>query len=288
MDHKKLFSEFNRIVTCEEALSSYFPYKAPLCVSNILGTVEQLESIVKSSFIPRCCATRYGPVSRGQVVYESVSAHTNLVKAIVDRTLSYYYGPYFDETEDHYTYREIMAAIERHDLPENIFGDYGDNGTRPNKELAAIEHVYQREFSRSSPAHETEFEAKVQKLYKEFELKLGFTGQLIYCADKLAAILTALGYDAIGKPPVMANNYAGASKSEKYAMDICQHRDYHISKAGEYYFCRASEIWTMDYFEFRRIYKYDQTGLLTAILIMETLIVNEEWYTWREEKYKTP
>ena len=284
MDREKLFKEFNRIALCETRITGV---NIPRCTSYILGIVEQLESIIKSSFIPRCCATRYGPLrERHDIAYESVSAHTNLVKALVDRALAYCYDSDFHRTKDGYTYREIMAVIERHDLPENILGDIADNGERPDTELANIERLYQRQFAGFSPMFEEEFERNVSNLYRDYEEKRGHTGKLIYGADKLAAILVTLGYDSIGKSPVLSSAREDASAKEKRAMELCQYREHHVGgPTGEYYLCRASEMWTIDYLKYRELQQYDETGLFTACLIMETLIVNEEWYSWREESY---
>ena len=288
MDKKVLFDEYNRIIALEESISNG-AYTAPTCGPDyILGLAEQLESIIRSGMVPRCCATRYGPLKKPrEIAYESVSAHTNLVKAIVDRVLAYRYGSYFYSTGDRFCYREIMAVIERHDLPENLIGDIADNGKRPDKSLAEIEHIFLREYSRSSPASETDFEKRVHDLQVIYEEKRGFSGRLIFTADKVAAILVTLGYDAIGFPPKMSTAFAGASEREKSAMKLCDFRTKYRSILGDYEICRASEMWTIDFLKYRKLYQYDDTGLITAILVMETLIVNERWYSWREKDYQS-
>ena len=288
MDKKVLFDEYNRIIALEESTSNG-AYTAPTCGPDyILGLAEQLESIVRSGMVPRCCATRYGPLKNPRdIAYESVSAHTNLVKAIVDRVLAYRYGSYFYSTGDRFCYREIMAVIERHDLPENLIGDIADNGKRPDKSLAEIEHIFLREYSRSSPSSETDFEKRVHDLQVNYEEKRGFSGRLIFAADKVAAILVTLGYDAIGFPPKMSTAFAGASEREKSAMKLCDFRVKSRNAFGDYEICRASEMWTIDFLKYRELYQYDDTGLITAILVMETLIVNERWYSWREKDYQS-
>lgn len=286
MDHKDLLEKYDQIITGEEKISKGY-YNAPPCATHILGIAEQLECIVKSGMMPRCCATRYGPLESGQLAYESVSAHTNLVKAIVDRVLAYCYGSDFSKTEDGFTYREIMAVIERHDLPENITGDIADNGKRPDKELARIEHCYLHQFASVSPLFDANFENHVKVLYRDYEFGFGFTGRLIYGADKLAAILMALGYDSVGMSPTMANISTDASAMEHAAMNHCQYREYHVGgSTGDYYLCRASEMWTFAWFKYQEMNKFDETGMLTAILAMYTLIVNGEWYAWREKDYE--
>lgn len=294
MDHKDLLVKYNQIIASEEKVLP--GYKAPPCTPYVLGIVEQLECIADSSMTLRCIDTRYGTMQPGQLAYESVSAHTNLVKAIVDRILAHlFYSEHSktkkdktedDKTEDGFTYREIMTVIERHDLAENIFGDIADNGNRPDKELSRIENSYLYHYASVSPLFDTEFEKHVKDLYENYVYKIGPTGQLIYGADKLAAILMALRYDAAGVPHTMRNDRQDASALERAAMEHCQYREYHVGgPTGDYYLCRASEMWTYSGFEFQEIFRYDKTGLLMAILVMETLIVHEKWYDWREANY---
>lgn len=286
----KLFSEFNRIIDSEESISSS-PYFAPSCsAKEILGIVQQLECIIKSSFVPRCCTTRYGHFSPKQLAPESVSAHTNLMQIIIDRVLSCRYGPSFDKAEDGFTYREILEVARRHDLPENIIGDIADNGNRNDKSLARTERIYLRAFAQSSPNHETLFEENVRKLQHNMDEKRDFSGRLLYAADKVSAILTTLGYDSQnvqGSLPAMATTFEGASAKEIKAMALCEFRTKCVDETGEHEICRASEMWTIDYFKFRKLYQYDDTGIITAILIMESLIVNGKWYSWREKDYAT-
>lgn len=288
MDKKALLSEYSRIIALEEAISGGV-YAAPTCSPEyVLGLVEQLECIIKSGMILRCCATRYGPLKKPhEIAYESVSAHTNLVKAIVDRVLAYHHGSYFDRTVDRFNYREIMTVIERHDLPENLIGDIADNGKRPDKDLAEIEHAYLREYAKSSPTSETDFEKHVHDLQINYEEKQGFSGRLIFAADKVSAILVTLGYDAVDHSPIMSTDFTKASEKEKSAMQLCEFRTKRVSMLGDYEICRASEMWTIDYLKYRKLYQYDDTGLITAILIMESLIVNEKWYSWREADYSS-
>ena len=282
----KLFSELDRIIVNEKRISGGI-FSGPNCsAAEVLGIVQQLECIIKSSFIPRCCTTRYGNFSPKQLAPESVSAHTNLMQAIIDRVLSYEYGPYFEKTEDGFTYREIMEVARRHDLPENAIGDIADNGNRNDKELARTEKMYLRSFAQVSPDRETDFETKVRQLQCNMDEKLGFSGRLLYAADKVSAILTTLRYDRKGHSPSMATTFEDASAKEIESMRLCEFRTKHTSKAGEYETCRASEMWTIDYFKIRKLYQYDDTGLITAILIMESLIVNGKWYAWREADYE--
>lgn len=258
----------------------------PKCSApEVLGIVQQLECVIKSSFVPRCCTTRYGHFSPKQLTPESVSAHTNLMQTIIDRVLSYEYGSYFEKTKDGFTYREIMEVARRHDLPENAIGDIADNGNRSDKELARTEKAYLRAFAQESPSRENVFEDKVYQLQSNMNEKRGFSGQLLYAADKVSAILTTLGYDTRDASPTMSTIFQDASAKEIKSMSLCEFRTQKTSKNGKYEVCKASEMWTIDYFKIRKLYQYDSTGLITAILVMYSLVVNGRWYTWREADY---
>ena len=208
------------------------------------------------------------------------------MQVIIDRVLSYEYGPYFEKTKDGFAYREIMEVTRRHDLPENVIGDIADNGARDEARKAAIENEYLHAFSQESPSREIIFEDRVRQLQCNMDKKLTFSGRLLYVADKVSALLTTLSYDAENASPTMPTNFEGASPKEIRTMDLCEFRTECTGKNGKYYRCRASEMWTIDYFKIRKLYQYDDTGLITAILIMYSLIVNGKWYAWREADYE--
>lgn len=283
----KLFNEFYRIIANEKYASNGVVTMPNCPAPEVLGIVQQLECVIKSSFVPRCCTTRYGHFPPKQLAPESVSAHTNLMQVIIDRVLSYEYGPYFEKTEDGFVYREIMEVARRHDLPENAIGDIADNGNRNDKELARAERAYLRAFAQASPSREAVFEDRVRQLQCNMDEKRGFSGRLLYAADKVSAILVTLGYDAEDQPPTMTTNFEDASAKETKSMALCEFRTQKTGKIGEYEICKASEMWTIDYFKIRKLYQYDDTGLITAILVMYSLVVNGKWYAWREADYES-
>ena len=275
-----IFEKFYHILNGEKKIDKDF--KAPTAsAQEILDITDQIKCFTKSATVLRACATHYG-LTEDMVAYESVSAHTNLVSVIVDRVLSYEYGPYFEKTEDNFTYREIMEVIRRHDLPENQTGDIPDNGTRDEKAKLSTERLYLRMFAEESPSREIDFEKRVKQLQYNMEEKIGFTGKLLYAADKVAAVLMVLCYDSQGLSPILNSRQPGLSKRESNEIRICTQKT--LSKAET--FCKASEMWTVDYFKIRKLYQYDTTGLITAILIMYTITVNKKWYDWREKDYE--
>ena len=277
-----LFNEYDNALAGEEKISGG-SFNVPTCPAReVLGIVQQLECVAKSNTVLRCCSTRYGSFDPSQIGPETVAAHTNLLQVIVDRVLAYYYGPLFTATHDgNFTYREIMEVIRRHDLPENVIGDIADNGNRDDVNLRHIEQSYLYNFAKASPKRDVNSEEKIRLLQYNMDNQLGFTGQLLYAADKMSAIFATLEYDCNGASPTMSTAFKGASRKEAKAMELCGF----YSTSGQDKICRASEMWTINYFKFRKLYQYDSTGLITAILIMKSIITNGKWYSWRKADY---
>ena len=275
-----IYEKFYHVLDRESRLSKRFnPCLAS--AEEILGITEQIRCVAQSATVLRACATHHG-LTKDKIAYESVSAHTNLVSAIVDRVLSYEYGPDFEKTEDGFNYREIMEVIRRHDLAENTTGDIPDNGARDEQAKLNDERRYLRLFAEQSPSRESDFEKRIKNLQNNMQKKCGFTGKLLYVADKIAATLMVLYYDSIDLPPVLDSCKPGLSDKELAEMKICKQKV--PGRADTFY--KASEMWAIDYFKIRKLYEYDTTGLVTAILIMSTIITNGKWYEWREEDYE--
>ena len=252
----------------------------------ILGLTNQIREVAKSSTVPRSCSTRYSPKTIEKIAPESVGSHTNLMATIIDRVLAHRYGSYFSQTEDNFTYREIMEVARRHDLPENVIGDIPDNGNRHNSELAITERAYHKEFIKNSPSKELKFEERIKKLQDSMNLKNSFSGRLLYAADKVSAIIHVLELDSMSYSPVLSTTDKNLSSAELEAMKICDYRYEHHGLAGPSTDFKASELWTIDYFKTRKLYDYDDTGLITAILIMDTILINGKWYDWRRKDYE--
>lgn len=274
-----IYATYYHVIAREGRLSREFQ-TCPPTAEEILNLTDQIKCIVESATVLRACAT-LGGLTKDEIAYESVSAHTNLVSALVDRVLSYEYGPYFDKTEDGFTYREIMEVIRRHDLSENVTGDTPDNGTRDEEAKLSTEHLYLRTFAKQSPSREADFEKHIKQLQYNMEAKCGFTGKLLYAADKVAATLMALCYDSKGMSPGLDSCQPRLSDKELFEMKICEQKV--PGRADTFY--KDSEMWAIDYFEGRKLYQYDTTGLLSAIFIMYIITTNGKWYNWREESY---
>ena len=268
---------YDRIMA-EEAKLSHDPWDIPEA-SEMWNTVKQITEYATASTVLRSYVWNYGLCDEdARTTHESDAGHTNLMSAIIDCALCYIYGPEANYTEDGYTYREVMEAVRRHDLPENLTGDIPDDGARDEFAKAEADAKYQREFSQFSPSRNANSEKKILRLLEEMEGKTSPTGKLLYLADKVSATLMALCYNSQYQAPHKAITAENITLREIEGMRLC---DEEYSR-NTYY---ASEIWTVDYFKSRRLVKYDDTGFITALLVMYTLQVRHDWYSWREQEY---
>ena len=251
--------------------STYWP-----TIEKLYGMTYQILEYGHSSLVPRSYNNIYN-LTEDKIAYESVGAHTNFMKNIVDLVIKLGWGSAIYETVEGYHYCEIMEAISRHDLPENVIGDIPDNGDRDEAAKSKKEHEFWQDFRKYSFFNEFRYEDRIQNLLDEMEQKSTIIGRILYLADKIAADLITLCYDAIGTPPMMSIDSDKVSVFDLDAMMHCDYRD------GGYR--KASEMWTYSYFENRGNIKYDDTGFFTAIIVIATLMVNGKWYNWRESKY---
>ena len=188
-------------------------------VREVFKTNKQLEQIAESSSVLRSYNNRYD-LTQDEYAYESVAAHTNLCMAMLDRCLSYMYGPDID-LPDVYSYRELMEAIRRHDLPENEIGDIPDNGEAENSNKSIAEAAYFKAFSSYSPLREHFFEENVNRLLIEMDNQSSFFGRLLYMTDKTSALFITLWHDKVGRHPVMRPNSRRISGRDLSEMQMC-------------------------------------------------------------------
>ncbi|MBQ9180650.1 hypothetical protein IJ135_00960 [Candidatus Saccharibacteria bacterium] len=285
-----ILDEFRRIYAEEidqrQGWTKFSSDSAEFSAEDFYRIAKQLMEVAKSSLVLRSYVNRYG-LSNAATADESVGAHTNLVLALIDKALDFYYGPTFGEpdgefprTLDGYSYREITEAVRLHDLPENEIGDIPDNGSGNEFKKRIDEDHYYATFMREYPEGRSGFAKRVKGLIDSMNQHDSLTGRMIYMADKTAAILITLTYDSVGASPVMSRKDEHASPRDLEEMNIADW----VSEDGFHH--RASEMWTIDHLRIRKLSEYDDTQFFVAIIIMYTLMVNGKWYDWREEDYR--
>lgn len=236
--------------------------------------VWQIFEVAKSAFVSRSYNSLYN-LCEDEMVYESVSAHTNLVEAIA--TWAFDLLPAFRRSYliGDYSFKDIQEAIRVHDLSENEIGDIPDNGGHDEEEKNAIEMTYYKKYAEKY--HNFIFAKRVVELLDAMQKKNSFVGRMIYLSDKVAALIITLCLDEMGHPPLADLVSPWASNRDRAEMRLCDN-----TKDGMRH---ASEMWTMDFFEMRKLCQYDDTMFFTALIVAATLRVNGRWYRWRERSY---
>ena len=286
---------YAKIMEQEEAIHKgwKFDFFARHRAHQIFGDVVQLTEIAKASTIPRSYLKNYN-LDSSDIVFESVSAHTNLCRAILSRALddlrfyldisnveNGFSNAQIRDELNHYSDSEIFEAMNIHDLPENDIGDMPDNGTIDQAAKTAGETKYFDHYISLYSRKKPEFGQHVVELVHAMEDPNSIIGQILHLSDKVAAIITTLTYDRLGHPPVMSMTSTAASDKDRKEMAVC---DYYNQG-----FCKASEMWTMDYFLIRRFVDRDHTGYFTSLIVAATLMANDnKWYDWRTQGYLEP
>ena len=242
-------------------------------------TATRLIEVVANSFVKRGYNEKYH-VSGYAVMAESVGAHTNLMSDIMRKYLRYEYTD-ANETDDGYDFLTVLEAAGRHDLPENKTGDIPDDGNRDEAAKRDAEYQYLYWYSGLGPSRDSVFEKDVSRLLHEMEEKCSVTGRALYMADKISALIVTLylsSCDDLSTPYITLDSPSITARDFE-EMEIIRQADGNMNPRRHF---KASEMWAVDYFISREIEQYDDSGFFTAIVVMITLLLNNnEWYQWR-------
>lgn len=273
-----IYSEYLRILSKElnmeyAALKSFDSPKL-YDSAYFLNITHRIIEIAKNATILRC-GNNIGHLTDLRTAFESDSAHTNLVRALVNYAFDFVYG--WGKDSPTYTRREVDEAVLIHDLPENDTGDMPDNGTRDEQQKLKKDSQYFDSFLGLYDSSEAKACSHIKRLLKEMDEKSTEEGRIVYLADKTAAIIMMLCYDNLGLYPFARPGDKDVSDINRAEMKFCEikYRDGFL----------LSEVWTNDFLFARELTRYDDTGFFTALIIMSTLHVHGKWYEWREKQY---
>lgn len=219
---------------------------------------------------------------------ESVGGHTNLVSSLIDEALDFTYG--YDKPPKEFNRRHIQDAARIHDLQEIYDGDTRDDGIRNEAAKQKREREFFQEYAKFLPEAQ---KGSILRLLQEMEEKSTPAGKLLYVADKAAAPITALAYEKKYAEREMGTEKM-RSKLPRFTLGELNpdSRNYQLAvkalgMSPTEDTRNLSELWIADYLQCgRNIGQYDETGVITAVLVMSVLIVNDgEWYSWREKAY---
>ncbi|MBQ8985192.1 hypothetical protein IJ076_01370 [Candidatus Saccharibacteria bacterium] len=288
MEKDALFLLYEKIMRNEIALRSEseiaktYGERIIESTSEIYGATHRIFMNSQLSFVSRSYNHFYG--LSDDEVYESVGAHTNLARAILKEAIMYHYGDMFGRdlpdnlhTIDSYTYRDLVDTMDVHDLAEIKYGDSSDNGARDEVSKNQRELKFIREYLDTYPKNAPLNKLNITALIRAMQKHNTPSGKLLYLSDKVAALIVTLTLDSLGSPPTMSMDYEHASDRDKVEMSMCD-----SNLDGRY---KASEMWTIDFFELRDLVSLDRSFFFTGIIVMATLMTNECWYRWREKSY---
>ncbi|MBQ3432760.1 HD domain-containing protein [Candidatus Saccharibacteria bacterium] len=216
-----------------------------------------------------------GHLTNSLLSYESDGAHTNLVRSLVKYAMDDTYG--WGNHSPRYDRSEIDEAATIHDLAENETGDIPDNRNRDEVKKLQHENNYFNTFLAAYNPSMVHHSANIEQLLHEMQDKTSPEGRMLYTADKASAIIMMLTYDKIGLCPKVYPGEPTIAKISPFEIAMCTKQP-----DGS---MLLSELWTLDYLYGRKLIQFDDTGFFTAIIVMATLIVHEDWYTWRENHY---
>ena len=287
----KLIEEFVRVYEAESLL---IPFDASIWrrIINRYGEIYAMATRVLFSAeintVERCI-NNMGHLNEIPIITpESVGGHTNLVSILIDKALDFTYG--YDKAPKEFNRRHIQDVARIHDLPEIYYGDTRDDGIRNEAVKQEQERKFFQEYKKFLQDNQKD---PILRLLQEMEEKSTLAGKLLYVADKAAAPITALAYEKKYAERGMGTEKM-RSKLPRFALGELNpdSRNYQLavkelgmSKAKDTR--NLSELWIADYLQCgRNIGQYDETGVMTAVLVMSVLIVNDgEWYSWREKAY---
>ena len=291
-----LFREWHRIME-EESVYNKACYRFLSRPNDFYQTSKYLMEIAKNSLVLRGWCNKFRLTENKQFTVESDGSHTNLMRAMVKRVLFIRYGKKFEDiikVTTGYSLNEIDEAILLHDLPENKFGDWLDDGSRDEAEKTRLENEFYDEFERCYLDTEDNYVRKVRKLLDEMTKKEKDMGCLLYTADKVALIVITLTIDKMMYQEIVDPVPIEKTEIRKAVMfdtDICTDRDKQEMAAcdPDHNFLRqhlASQMFTTDFLKIRGLNQYDHTGIFTGLIVMMTLMVRGKWYDWREQMYE--
>lgn len=276
-----VLSQYINIMAKEREVAARGASWCPILDANeAQETAARLIEVVANSFVKRGYNEKYH-VSGYAVMSESVGAHTNLVSDIIRKYLRYEYGDFTGLTSDGYDFLTVLEAVGRHDLPENKTGDIPDDGNRDEAAKKETEYQYLHWYSGLGPSRDANFEKGVAKLLHEMEEKCSVTGRALYMADKISALIVTLylgSCDSLATPYITMDDRS-ATKRDLMEIEIIRQADGDMNPRRHF---KAAEMWAVDYFISREIEQYDDNGFFTALVVMTTLLLNNnEWYQWR-------
>lgn len=274
---QEISPEYNRIKKEEYNLYGINSWQWPED-KEMYNSALNILDIAKLNLTPRSSNGVYNDYT-AKYVPLSVGGHTNLYSCTMIEYYKYIYGTKIDTVEHRYDYLPLIESDHRHDQPEAITGDRADDGTRDERLKNKIEEEYLKECLNRLPNRDRHHGLIVNRLLSDMRCHgTSIIGDIKYATDKAVAPINMLVCDRLYFPYLIKPDNPRLTPQDLEEIKYCEY-----CHEGSYY---ASEMWTVDYLKLRQHAKYDYYGYCTALLVMCTLLVNDNhWYSWREADY---
>lgn len=246
--------------------------------SEAYGAARQVLEYAKLCLIPRSANGLYNNFTDEYTPF-SVGAHTFLTLAVTLMEYKFLYGTRFTHTEYGYSWLVTTETILRHDIAEVLTRDIADNKARNEFLKNLTEEIFLGLFAKWSPYRDRAHESIIECLSSKMRRRQSIPGRTTNLPDKATAIAECLICNKSGIPYLVDPDDPRLSEHDLEEISYCE-----LSKDGLYY---ASEMWSVDYFKLRKRIDDDDYGYCTALLVMCTLLVHDNyWYSWREADYQ--
>lgn len=282
---KNFRPEYLKVLNTEAKRLGFLIYPQLLDTDLVYNIAKYITEVTRSSQELRSGEIQCGIASDTTRTYESVGAHTNLVRTLIQQYLVTMYGHKLPIgfalkhpircTRRRLTKKhlfsllfllDILATI--HDFPENEYGDIADDGNRDEQLKIAREHQYLKKIKELCVTiYGKKVTNKVFELYNEFEDKSSPIGRAMYCADKVAAILYYINSDKNGNYAYVKPEDVKKSATNTQSVRFCE------ETPNGY---RLSDLWKNDYSRTRHLIRYDEDLFFISIIIMMNIIVHGE------------
>lgn len=164
----------------------------------------------------------------------------------------------------------FMLAAEAHEIGEVLIGDIPDDGQRDEALKIKQEKAAVAKFAEALPEV---VRADLLKFFDEFDDKSSKRGRILYCADKIEAVLQGLLYESKG--------LVGDIRCKEHIVKLSEQDQRGVAKSGSF---RLADIWAVHFVE--KVRKYPEAEIFLEILDVAVHDVRGEGFAWMEQ-FKT-
>lgn len=160
-----------------------------------------------------------------------------------------------------------MRLLLRHEVGEGEIGDLPDDGRRDEARKDKMELLAMMRFCQELPR---EHGPAIVRDFTKFQQRSSELAQVIYCVDKIEAVLQGLIYEQDGRGDL--------SRKPEVAESLSEQDKYYMQQTGSK---RLVDNWSAHFFDLTREFRY--APVFRAILRAAVEDVRGEWFAWAED-----